>query len=55
MLMEPEEAARRTLRGLRAGRLRVAYPWPVYAMARLVGALPPGLRAALMSGLPGKD
>ena len=55
MLMEPAEAARRSLRGLAAGRVRVAFPWPVYAMARLVGSLPPAWRAALMGGFPGKD
>jgi NAD(P)-dependent dehydrogenase (short-subunit alcohol dehydrogenase family) len=55
MLMSPERAAQLTLRGLAAGRLRVAYPWPIYALARLVGALPPGWRAALMGGFPGKD
>ncbi len=55
MLMEPEEAARRTLAGIAAGRLRVAYPWPVYAMARLVGGLPPVWRAAMMQRFPGKD
>ena len=55
LLMEPEEAARRTLRGLAAGRIRVVYPWPIYALARLVGALPPAWRAALMQRFPGKD
>jgi small-conductance mechanosensitive channel len=49
------EAARRTLEGLRAGRLRVVYPRRMYLLARLVGALPPGWRAALMAGFPGKD
>jgi NAD(P)-dependent dehydrogenase (short-subunit alcohol dehydrogenase family) len=55
MLMESEEAAQRSLRGLAAGKLRVVYPWPIYALARIVGALPPSWRAALMSGFPGKD
>ncbi len=39
-LMDAEEAARRTLRGIAAGRTRVAYPWPTSALARLAGALP---------------
>ncbi|WP_240791320.1 SDR family NAD(P)-dependent oxidoreductase [Roseomonas sp. AR75] len=53
-LMDAEEAARRTLRGIARGRLRVAYPLPLYLAARLVGALPPGLRNALFSGVPAK-
>jgi short-subunit dehydrogenase len=55
LLMDADEAARRTLRGIAAGRVRVAYPWPVYVAARLIGALPPGLRAALFGRLPAKD
>ena len=54
LLMDAEEAARRSLAGIAAGRVRVAYPWPIYAAARLVGALPPGWRAALMGRLPAK-
>lgn len=55
LLMPPERAAALTLRGLARGRLRIAYPWPIYALARLVGALPPAWRAALMAPFPGKD
>ncbi|MBS7790860.1 SDR family NAD(P)-dependent oxidoreductase [Roseococcus sp. SDR] len=47
-LMEPEEAAQRTLAGIRAGRLRVVYPWGLYAMSRVTGALPPTWRNALL-------
>jgi NAD(P)-dependent dehydrogenase (short-subunit alcohol dehydrogenase family) len=54
LLMDAEEAARRTLRGIAAGRTRIVYPWPLYAVARLVGALPPGLRAALFTMAPAK-
>ncbi len=54
-LMDADEAARRTLRGLAAGRLRVAYPLPLYWMARLAGALPPAWRNALFTRLPAKD
>ncbi len=54
LLMEPETAARRTLASIAAGRTRIAYPWPLYAVARLVGALPPGLRAALFTMTPAK-
>jgi short-subunit dehydrogenase len=54
LLMDAEAAARRTLEGIRRGRLRVAYPLPLYWAARLVGGLPPAWRAALFSGLPAK-
>jgi short-subunit dehydrogenase len=50
LLMEPEEAARRTLSGIARGRARIVYPWPTYAAARLIGALP----ASWLSGLPSK-
>jgi NAD(P)-dependent dehydrogenase (short-subunit alcohol dehydrogenase family) len=55
LLMSAERAAALTLRGLARGKLRIAYPWPIYTMARLVGALPPGWRAALMAGMPAKE
>ena len=53
-MLEPEEAARRTLDGLAAGRTRIAYPWPTYAISRIAGALPLGLRAWLASRVPAK-
>ena len=53
-LMDAEEAARRTLAGIARGRVRVAYPWPTYAMARFAGALPPALRAWIFSRMPAK-
>ena len=55
MLMDAEEAARRTLRGIARGRVRVAYPLPVYLAARMVGALPPALRAMVFGRLPAKQ
>jgi hypothetical protein len=48
------QAARLTLAGIRAGRLRVAYPWSLYAITRVMGALPPGWRNALMMRVPPK-
>ncbi|MGG5811978.1 SDR family NAD(P)-dependent oxidoreductase [Falsiroseomonas sp. CW058] len=54
-LMEPAEAARRTLDGIARGRLRVAYPLPLYLAARLAGGLPPGWRNRLMRVLPAKQ
>jgi short-subunit dehydrogenase len=53
-LMDAEEAARRTLAGIARGRVRVAYPGPTYAMARVAGALPPALRAWLFLRVPPK-
>ena len=54
-LMDADEAARRSLEGIAKGRVRVAYPLPLYLIARLVGGLPPGWRAALFSRLPDKQ
>ncbi|WP_135468583.1 SDR family NAD(P)-dependent oxidoreductase [Crenalkalicoccus roseus] len=53
-LMDPEAAARAALAGIARGRVRVAYPLPLYLAARLAGALPPGLRAMLFRRLPAK-
>ncbi len=53
-LMEPEVAARLTLAGIAADRLRVVYPWHLYAMSRITGALPPGLRNRLLMRFPAK-
>lgn len=53
-LMDAEEAARRTLDGIARGRVRVAYPWPTYAGARLLGMLPIAVRAWLFSRVPAK-
>jgi len=53
-LMTPEQAARRTLAGIAAGRVRVAYPRPLYVMARLLGGLPPAWRNAMMRQVPAK-
>jgi short-subunit dehydrogenase len=54
-LMEAEDAARRTLDGIARGRVRVAYPLPLYLMARLVGALPPRWRNAMLGRVPAKQ
>jgi short-subunit dehydrogenase len=54
-LMTPEDAAARTLRGLARMRVRVAYPLPLYLMARLAGGMPPAWRNALMNRVPGKQ
>jgi short-subunit dehydrogenase len=53
-LMDAADAARRTLDGIARGRVRVAYPLPLYLAARLVGGLPPALRHAMFNRLPAK-
>lgn len=45
-LMSPERAAAVILRGIAAGRVRVAFPWWMAAAARLGGLLPPRCVAA---------
>ena len=53
-LMDADRAAAIILRGVLAGRRRVAFPWWLAGLAQLVGALPPRLGAALLAGSPGK-
>lgn len=53
-LMEPERAAAIILRGIVAGRGRVAFPWWMAAGARLISLLPPRLSGALLGIPPGK-
>jgi short-subunit dehydrogenase len=53
-LMDAERAARIIVRGIAAGRVRVAFPWWMAAASRLMGALPPRVSAALMGLPPGK-
>ena len=49
-LMSPEDAARRALAGIERGQARIAYPLPLYWMARLGGMVPP----RWLSRLPAK-
>ena len=39
-LMQPDEAARRSIAGLAAGRFEIAYPWRFVAILRALRALP---------------
>jgi short-subunit dehydrogenase len=48
-LMDAERAAALILRGIAAGRSRVAFPWWVALAARLLGTLPPRLGAAMLA------
>ena len=55
MLMDSDRAARLIRRGLARNRARIAFPWPMYALVRLIAALPPGLIDPLLRTLPEKD
>lgn len=39
-LMQPDEAARATIKGLAKGRFEIAYPWPFVTLLRIAKALP---------------
>ncbi len=54
-LMEADRAAAIILRGILRGRRRVAFPWWMALLARLVGALPPRWSGAMLATAPGKD
>jgi NAD(P)-dependent dehydrogenase (short-subunit alcohol dehydrogenase family) len=53
-LMDADRAARIILRGIEAGRVRIAFPWWMAAAARLAALLPPGLTGRAMGLSPGK-
>jgi NAD(P)-dependent dehydrogenase (short-subunit alcohol dehydrogenase family) len=54
-LMEADRAAAIMLRGMLAGRQRVAFPWWMAAAARLVGLLPAPWTTALLGTQRGKE
>jgi short-subunit dehydrogenase len=54
MLMPAERAARVIRRGLARNRARIAFPWPMYAAARLLAALPACLADPLLRRAPRK-
>ncbi len=49
-LMEPEEAARRIMRAVESGRVRVVFPWWMGIAARLGALLPAGTMGRLLGG-----
>jgi NAD(P)-dependent dehydrogenase (short-subunit alcohol dehydrogenase family) len=53
-LMDAERAAEITLRGVAAGRVRVAFPRRMALAAQVAGALPPALRNWAMGRIAGK-
>lgn len=54
-LMETDKAARIIRDGLARNRGRIAFPWPMLAMVRLLGLLPYPLLDRLLRRAPGKD
>jgi short-subunit dehydrogenase len=54
MLMSAERAARIVKRGLARNRARIAFPFPMYFAAWLLGILSPGLTDPLLTRLPKK-
>jgi len=54
LLMDADRAARIIRRGLERNKARIAFPFPTYFMAWLMGALPPGLIDPLLRKLPEK-
>ncbi len=55
LLMSAEKAAGIIQRGLARDRARIAFPWPMYAMVRLIAALHPVISDPLLRRLPEKD
>jgi short-subunit dehydrogenase len=55
LLMESDKAAQIIRRGLARDKARIAFPWRMYALVRLIAALPPGLTDPLLRKLPAKD
>jgi hypothetical protein len=54
MLMEAAAAAALIKRRLARNHGRIAFPWPMYALTWLFGALPPALTDPLFARLPEK-
>jgi len=53
-LMNAERASGIIVRGLAQGRGRIAFPWPMYALVRLIAALPSALIDRFIGRLPRK-
>lgn len=54
-LMDADRAAAIILRGLARNRARIAFPWPMYAAALLVQAMPSALAERISRSLPAKE
>ncbi|BBK37024.1 short-chain dehydrogenase [Allostella sp. ATCC 35155] len=54
LLMPADRAARIIRRGLDRNRARIAFPWPVYALVRLLAGLPVAWTDPILRRLPAK-
>ena len=54
LLMDTSRAAALIVRRLAANQGRIAFPWPMYLLAWLIGALPPRLTDRLLARMPEK-
>lgn len=54
-IMDAAKAARIIRRGLERDKARIAFPWPMYFLVWLLGALPPGWTGPLVTRAPKKD
>ena len=55
LLMDADKAARIIQRGLARDKARIAFPWPLYALIRLISALPPALTDLLLRRLSERE
>ena len=55
MLIDADQAAAIIDRGLASGQARIAFPLPMYLMARLTGMLPASMRDAFLMRQPAKE
>lgn len=55
MLMDADRAARKIKRALRRNRGRIAFPWPMYVLVRLIAGLPVALTDPMLRVLPKKE
>lgn len=55
LLMSAERAAAIIKDGLARNKARIAFPWRLYALVRLLAALPPGLIDPILARLPRKE
>ncbi len=55
MIMDADKAARIIAKGLARDKARIAFPWPMYALAWLLGALPPAWTDPLIRLVPEKE
>ena len=55
LIMPAERAAAIVMRGLARDKARIAFPWPIYFLAWLLGALPPAWTDPLLVRAPRKE